>query len=275
MTCYTALITPFDASGALDEEGLVANLAHQKSGGVDGVVALGTTGETPTLSADEKKRVIQLCKGTGLPLMVGCGANSTTQALENIKWAADLGATSVLVVTPYYNKPTQEGLYQHFAHLATHSPLDIVIYNIHGRTAVNLETETLKRLASFPKLVGVKEASGDVAQISEVIALNRYKVYAGDDVMTLPLMAMGGDGVIGVASNLVPHLMKRLVTEKSVELHHKLLPLFRMQGIETNPIPIKAAMQLAGFAAGAPRLPLTPLSKRFLPILHSIVEELT
>ncbi len=283
MTCYTALVTPFDPSGNLDEEGFRCNLAHQQA--VDGIVVLGTTGEVPTLSSQEKRRLITIAREQKLPLMVGCGAYSTTQTLENLKEAAELGADSALVVTPYYNKPTQEGLFRHFEKLAKESPLPIILYNIQGRTSVNLETETLKQLLDFPSIVGVKEASGNLKQICEAIALkNRrpdFQVYAGDDAWTLPLMALGGDGVISVSSNLVPKQMKELVNacrekdlERAQKLNERLLPLYEATGLETNPIPIKAAMEMAGFAAGSPRLPLTPLKDVYLPIIKRLIQEL-
>lgn len=283
MTCYTALITPFNQAGDLDEAGFENNLTFQQP--VDGLVVLGTTGETPTLSLFEKKRVLTLARQSPLPLMVGCGAYSTTQTLENLQLAAEHGADNALVVTPYYNKPTQEGLFRHFEYLATHSPLPIVVYNIQGRTSVNLKTETLYKLLSFPNIIGVKEASGNLKQICEVVALKNerpdFQVYAGDDIWTLPLMALGGDGVISVSSNLVPKLMKALVEackqanySVAQSLHQRLLPLFEASSFETNPIPIKAAMQVAGLAAGKPRLPLTPLQETYLPSLKMLVEEL-
>lgn len=283
MTCYSALITPFDREGNLDEEGFAQNLLQQKT--VDGLLVLGSTGESPTLTESEKKRVIAIARKHALPLMVGCGGYSTTQTIANIKQAADLGGDSALVVTPYYNKPTQEGLFQHFKTIAYNSPLPIIVYNIQGRTAVNILTDTLKRIVALPNITGIKEASGNMAQISEVIALKRefphLQVFAGDDILTLPLMSLGGDGVISVVSNLVPTLMKKLVSacqagkySEAQMIHLQLLPMFQASGFETNPIPIKAAMAMAGFAAGDPRLPLTPLSSHFLANLKSIVEKI-
>ncbi len=283
MTCYTALITPFDKEGNLDEEGFEKNLAHQRS--VDGLVALGTTGETPTLTLTEKKQILTLARKSSLPLMVGCGAYSTLQTLENLKLAAEYGADSALVVTPYYNKPTQEGLFCHFETLAKHSPLPIILYNNQARTSVNLQIETLKKLIEFPNIIGMKEASGNLAQICETIALKKrrsdFQVYAGDDIWTLPLMALGGDGVISASSNLVPKLMKELVdacksgnNSLAQQINNRLIPLYASTSFESNPIPIKAAMELAGFPAGEPRLPLTPLHPSYLPPLKAIVEDL-
>lgn len=283
MTCYTALITPFNKEGGLDEEGLRHNLASQNE--MDGIVALGTTGETPTLTFEEKRRIIQISRESPLPLMVGCGAYSTHQTLENLKCAADLGADSSLVVTPYYNKPTQEGLFRHFLMIAHNSPLPIVLYNIPGRTAVNLKSETLEKLAQIPSIIGIKEASGDIAQISKAIEIKKwrpdFKVYAGDDALTLPVISLGGDGVISVASNLLPKQMKKLSLASKEENHTvalnlnlQLFPFFQACGFETNPIPIKAAMDLAGLAAGSPRLPLTPLDKTYLPLMKQIIQNL-
>lgn len=283
MTCYTALITPFDKEGRLDEEGFEKNLAFQKD--VDGLTVLGTTGETPTLSLEEKKRTLAIARKSPLPLMAGCGVYSTIQTLENLHLASDFGADSALVVTPYYNKPTQEGLFRHFETLALNSPLPIVIYNIQGRTSINLKAETLKRLLSFPNIIGIKEASGNLSQMCEAVSMKMirpdFKVYAGDDIWTLPLMALGGDGVISVSSNLVPKLMKDLVDAchkgdffLAQRINQRMLPLYEATSFETNPIPIKAAMQSAGLAAGAPRLPLTPLHDSYLPAIKAIVEEL-
>ncbi len=283
MTCYTALITPFDSAGSLDETGLEKNISLQE--GVDGLVVLGTTGETPTLSLAEKKRVLALARKSPLPLIAGCGAYSTLQTLENLNLAADYGADYALVVTPYYNKPTQEGLFRHFEFLADKSPLPIILYNIHGRTSVNLKPETLRRLLPLPKIIGVKEASGNLSQIAETISMKKtrpdFQVYAGDDAWTLPLMALGGDGVISVSSNLVPRIMKELVDAckegdylRARTINQRLLPLYEASAFETNPIPIKAAMEAAGLAAGAPRLPLTPLHASFLPALKDAIKDL-
>lgn len=273
MTCYTALITPFNDKGELDERGFEENLARQT--GVDGVVVAGSTGEAPTLTESEKKRLITLARNNTNHLMVGCGTYSTMQTLDNLKSASDLGADSALVVIPYYNKPTQEGIFQHFAYLAEKSPLPLIVYNIQGRTSVNLKSETLKRLLPFPMILGVKEGSGSLTQISEVISLKKirsdFKVYASDDIWILPLMALGGDGVISTLSNLIPERIKELVTSDGMRarsIHHELTPLFEMVGIETNPIPIKAMMQLKGLAAGKPRLPLTPLDPSLIPGLQ-------
>ncbi|MEZ5314612.1 MAG: 4-hydroxy-tetrahydrodipicolinate synthase [Chlamydiales bacterium] len=281
MTCYTALITPFNKEGKLDEEGFEKILSLQAS--VDGVVVFGTTGETLTLSLQEKHAMFLQTKRSALPFMAGCGLSSTTQTIDNLGVAADYGAHSALVITPCYNRPTQEGLFQHFKTLAMHSPLPIIIYNIPKRSGVNLNETTLKRLLQFPRITGIKEASGELSQISDIISLKKdhpeFKVYAGDDLWSLPVMALGGDGVISVASNLVPKIIKDLINTckkgdffHAQKMHHELIPLFKALSFETNPIPIKAAMEMVGLPAGPPRLPLTPLDQSYLPLLKSIIE---
>lgn len=284
---YTAIITPFDEEGKLDETGLIENLHFQLNQGTDGITALGTTGESPTLSKEEKERIIQIAaketKKKNIPLMVGTGSYSTIQAIENTLKAAELGADSALVVTPYYNKPTQEGIYQHFKAIASAVDIPIMLYNIQGRTGQNIQTSTLKRLAQIPNIVGVKEASGNLMQMMDVLEAIQseredFSVMSGDDALTYSLMTLGGDGIISVASNLIPFQMKALVKtideknwEDARKLHFELLPLFKVLFIETNPIPIKAAMNLMGFAAGECRLPLCQLSKEHLNDLQSVL----
>lgn len=288
MTCYTALITPFDKKGFLDEEGLRSNLALQRDSGIDGIAIFGTTGEAPTLSTAEKKRLLICAKEEcpSLSIMAGCGSASTTQTLENIQFAAAHGSDVALVVTPFYNKPTQEGLFRHYEFLSKHSPIPLIVYNARGRTSVHLELETIKRISDLSNIQGIKEATGIVNVAEECIFhIKRHRpdflVFSGDDRLTLPLMALGCDGVISVVSNLIPGLIKELLGHcqrhdfvKARELHYHLLPFFEAAFWETNPIPIKAAMQLCGLAAGEPRLPLTPLSKKYLDPLKIVLEPL-
>jgi 4-hydroxy-tetrahydrodipicolinate synthase len=282
---YTAIVTPFDAKGNLDLEGLRANIQYQIANRVDGIVVLGTTGESPTLNEHEKKVVISVaqeeCAGK-IQFIVGTGAYSTALTIEYTQKAKDLGAEAVLVVTPYYNRPTQEGLYRHYMALADAVEIPIIVYNIQGRTCQNLATNTLKRLSAHPNIVTVKEASGNVHQMAEVfetIALTNpnFSILSGDDALTLTCMALGGHGIISVVSNLIPDLKRELVDALQAEnyplarqLHYKLLPLFRGAFIETNPIPIKAMMNACGMAAGPCRLPLCEL----LPENQRKVEEL-
>jgi 4-hydroxy-tetrahydrodipicolinate synthase len=272
---YTALVTPFDSNGELDEEGLRKNIQFQIANDIDGIVVLGSTGESSTLTAKEKERVIHIAveeaKGQ-IQIMVGTGSYSTQQTIENTLLAKKLGADSVLIITPYSNKPTQEGLFQHFKAIdeATHFPT--VVYNVQGRTGVNVTTDTLMRIACLPNIVGVKEASGNISQISEVMEFvvnkhSNFSLMSGDDGITFPLMALGGHGVISVVSNLIPKQVKSLVSameegnfNQARKLHYQLMPLFRGAFIETNPMPINAMMNHFGMPAGKCRLPLCDLT---------------
>lgn len=252
---WTALATPF-VKEVLDEEGLRRNLRLQQEAAVDGILALGTTGEAPTLTMEESEKILSICKETLIPLMVGTGTNSTRTTIERTQWAYDHGADYALVVTPYYNKPPQEGILAHFLEVATYSPLPIVVYNHRGRTGVNIETSTLKRIAEHPKIISVKDASGDINQIMQVIQqIPKLSVMSGDDALTYATIKAGGQGVISVASNAVPELMKRLVNGE-YEIHKQMAPVFEALSLETNPIPIKGLMDILGMAAGQCRLPL-------------------
>ncbi len=279
---YTALITPFDSRGELDEEGLDRNLDHQVKGGVDGLVVLGTTGEAPTLTLQEKERIVTRARHSKLPLIVGCGTNSTTSTLETLCWAEALGADIAMVVNPYYNKPTQEGLYRHFSSLSDRSPLPLLLYNIPGRTGVNLAPKTVERLLAHTQIIGIKEAAADMVQLSELISFKakypNFSVLAGDDGWTLSTLALGGDGVVSVASNLYPKEMQQLIASckkedyrNAAEIHHRLLPFFKACFVETNPIPIKAAMEQCGFAAGSPRPPLTSFAGELQSLMESLL----
>lgn len=283
---YTALITPFDEENQLDEEGLRILLKKQVQAGVEGVVLLGTTGETPTLSESEQKRIIEIgveeLSGK-VSVIVGTGSYSTERTIADTRRAEQLGADAALIVTPYYNKPTQEGIYQHFKAIVEATNLPIIVYNVQGRTGQNIATSTLKRIAQLPRIIGVKEASGNVIQMMDVMAAicnehPHFRVVSGDDALTLPLMALGGDGIISVVSNLFPEQVKALVEaaaagdfEKARVLHYQLLPLFHAAFIETNPIPIKAAMRFYGLPAGKCRLPLCDLSAENQERLHEVL----
>lgn len=285
---YTAIITPFTNNDELDEEGLRENLRYQIQNGVEGIVALGTTGESPTLTSDEKKRIVEIAKAEcdgRVPLMVGTGSYSTKQTIENTLWAQKIGADSALIICPYYNKPMQEGLYMHFKQIAESVPdMPIMVYNHLGRTGQNMTTPTLKRLAEIPNIVGVKEASGNLIQIMEVIehiARRRpdFSVMCGCDEITMPLMQVGGHGVISVVSNLAPREMHDLVNACRMEdydiarsLHYCMMPLFRGACLETNPIPIKAAMHLKNMPAGHCRPPLSPMAADNLEKLSEIIK---
>ena len=281
---YTALVTPFLPDESVDEEGLATLLAYQMWAEIDGITLLGTTGESPSLTYEERDRILQIAVETTqgkTPLMVGCGTYSTHKTIQMAQHAKKCGATSLLIVTPYYVKPTQEGIFQHFKAITEAVDLPICVYNIQGRSGVNIETDTLVRLAELPTIVSVKEASGSIMQMSDVIERIHLKhpdftVMCGDDALTLPLMALGGHGIISVISNLVPRAVTRLVhaaktdMQAARELHFLLRPLNHTAFIESNPIPIKRLLQLAGFPAGRCRLPLVGL----LPHNDAKVQEL-
>lgn len=286
---YTVAITPFDEHGHLDEQGFRENLRFQLTHRVDGIVLLGTTGEAPTLTHEEQARIITIgaeeVKGKAV-LMVGTGSYSTAEAIEKTAMAKKLGADVALIVTPYYNKPTQEGMYRHFKAIAEAVVLPICVYNIQGRTGTNMQTDTLARLAKIPQIISVKEASGNVSQMMEVIQqVAQYRpgftVLSGDDALTLPLMALGGHGILSVVSNLCPQPMRQLVDAcakgdfaEARKLHYQLLPFFKAAFIETNPIPIKAAMQASGQAAGSCRLPLCDLMPENFEKLCGVIHQL-
>ena len=269
---FTALITPFTASGELDEHALRALVDAQIAGGVQGLVPMGTTGESPTVTHEENLRVIEIVikqsKGR-VPVIAGTGSNSTQEAIDMTKKAKALGATASLQVAPYYNKPSQEGFFQHFNAIADAVDLPLLIYNIPGRTAKNVELETVIRLARHKNIVGIKEASGSLSQVMETIAMapKDFTILSGDDNWTWPIMALGGHGVISVASNLLPKEMVALseaaLAQKQDEAtvaHYKLLPIFRALSVDTNPIPIKYAMSKLGLIREVYRLPLCSLS---------------
>lgn len=273
---YTALITPFDERGQLNEEGLRENIRFQISHGIDGIVALGTTGETPTLSHSEQGRIMLIAREETqgkCHFVVGTGTYSTQETIENTLAAQEAGADVALVIAPYYNKPTQEGLYRHFSALAKAVKLPIIVYNHPGRTGQNIQTTTLKRLAAIENIVGVKETSGSIDQMMEVIenilpVRPDFSIISGDDILTYPLLAIGGHGVFSVLSNLLPRQVKNLCDAaldgdyaKARTMHYELLPYLRSIFIETNPIPIKTAMNIVGLPAGPCRLPLCEPSK--------------
>ncbi|MBN1394080.1 MAG: 4-hydroxy-tetrahydrodipicolinate synthase [Pirellulales bacterium] len=265
-----AIITPF-RDGEVDFDALQRQVEFQVSAGATCVCPVGTTGECPTLSHDEHQRVISAAVEASagrIRVMAGAGSNSTEEALRLTRWAAKAGADAALVVAPYYNKPTQEGFFQHFKALAEAVELPICVYNIPGRTGKNIEPETIVRLAELPNITMVKEATGSLDQASQIIAATDLTVLSGDDSMTLPLMSVGARGVVSVVGNIVPRDVIALCkafdageTAEARRLHYKLFPLCRdMLSLSSNPIPIKAAMRLLGRDTGELRLPLTPLN---------------
>jgi 4-hydroxy-tetrahydrodipicolinate synthase len=280
---YVAMVTPFTKDNRVDVEKIRELVAFQIENGSGGLVPCGTTGESPTLSWDEHKLVIMTVVDEArgrVPVIAGAGSNNTREAVEAALFAKQVGADAVLVVSPYYNKPTQEGLYRHFKTIAEESGMPVMVYNIQGRTGVNIETETLVRLKGVKNIVAVKEASGNMNQISEVIYRcgDKLDVLSGDDALTLPLLSVGGKGVVSVLANLLPKELGCLCREFSkgnlkaaLKLHQRLLPLFQAMFLETNPIPVREAMNLLGWNIGLPRPPLTPLSPKFR---EKLVEEM-
>jgi len=280
-----ALPTPF-CDGRLDLDSLRRVIDHVTAGGVDGLLACGTTGESPTLSASEWRAVVETTVAAAgvLPVLAGTGGNNTAATVERTRAAADLGAAGALVVVPYYNKPTQEGMQAHFERVAAATDLPLVLYNIPGRTGVNMEAATTAALSRIPNVVAVKEAGGCLEQASEIVAGvdgERFSVLSGDDALTLPLLAVGGRGVISTAANVAPAQMAAITTswdagrtEDALAAHIRLLPLFRQLFIETNPAPLKAALDLMGLCADELRPPLLPLSGRHRGALKSILEDL-
>jgi 4-hydroxy-tetrahydrodipicolinate synthase len=268
--CGTALVTPFKADGSLDDAGVSRLAKRQIDAGIHFLVPCGTTGEVPTLTDEEQVRVVELvvkeAKGR-VPVLAGAGGYNTHEVIEAGRRMRKAGADGILSVTPYYNKPTPEGLFQHYSAISDGVGLPIVVYNVPGRTGVNVDPATLTRLSTIANVVGVKEASGNVTQMCEICAAvaGDFIVLSGDDALTLPLMAVGGRGIISVASNEIPAEMSRLVelAERgdfagARALHQRLLPLMQINFIESNPIPVKSAMASLGLLEEVYRLPMVP-----------------
>lgn len=267
-----AVVTPMNPDGSVNEAMLRELVDFHVEGGTDAIAPVGTTGESPTLSHDEHDRVIRIvCEQAAgrIRVMAGTGSNSTAEAIRLTQTAKEVGVDGSLQVAPYYNKPTQDGFLAHYRAIADAVDLPLVLYNIPGRTSKNIEPDTICRIAdACPNVVAVKESTGNMDQASQILAKSGLTLLSGDDSLTLPLLALGGSGVVSVASNVVPQDVKALVTawqsgdvSKAQEWHHKLFPLCRdMLGLSTNPIPVKTAMKLIGKDCGEVRLPMTPLS---------------
>ena len=281
---FTALITPFK-NGEVDVEALEGLVEFQIEHGVNGLVPCGTTGETPALSEEEDRVVVETVVRVAagrVPVVAGTGSNSTDMAIKYTKMAKEVGADGSLQVAPYYNKPTQEGLFRHFAAVAESTDLPLILYNIPGRTSVTISVETMARLAEIPNIVGVKDSTLSMNMISDIKSScgEEFDILSGDDPMTLPLIALGGVGVISVASNVAPGAVSDMVRallegdwERGRELHYELLPLFRALFVETNPIPVKTAASLLGLCSDEMRLPMIPLSGENLRTLQHVMEE--
>lgn len=284
--CGTALVTPFTRGGGLDEPAVRRLARRQIEAGIHFLVPCGTTGETPTLSAAERIRVVEIvveeARGK-VPVLAGAGGYNTHEVIEAALEMARAGADGILSVAPYYSKPTQEGLFQHYQAIANAVPLPIVVYNVPGRTGCNVEVRTVARLTAIPNVVGVKEASGNVTQMCELCRAvpARFLVLSGDDALTLPVMSIGGRGIVSVASNEVPAEMVRMVElaeagdfEGARAIHHQLMPLMQVNFVESSPIPVKAAMAMMGLLDEVYRLPLVSPGQASRERISSVLRDL-
>ncbi len=281
---FVAIVTPF-SKGKFDETAMADLIEFHISHGTHGIVPCGTTGESATLTPDEHERVVAVTVevvNKRIPVIAGTGSNSTEEAITFTKHAKAIGADGALLITPYYNKPTQEGLFRHFEAVAKAVDLPQILYNIPGRTSVNMLPTTTARLSQVPNIVGIKEGSGSLQQVSEIIHQSKpgFLVLAGDDPLTLPMMALGGKGVITVTANVAPTDMANMVLaalkgdfEQARTLHFKLTPLFSALFLETNPIPVKAALAMMRKMSEEVRLPLTPLADEYRPQLRKALQQ--
>ena len=280
----TALVTPF-ADGEVDWKAFRNLVRRQVEAGVDFLVPLGSTAETPCLTDAEKVKILEIAReeSNGLPIVAGAGSNSLTATVQNMRLLDGHGADAYLIVVPFYNKPTQEGLYQYFKAVAEETDRQVILYNVPGRTGTNMKTETTLRLAEIPNITAVKEASGDLAQIIDIKrqAPEGFTVLSGNDDQTLPLMACGADGVISVASNVAPKQMKALTQavaasdlKEAIRLNNSLMPLYHACFVESNPIPAKAALSLMGLCHDEMRLPLLPATDRTRALLADVLGKL-
>jgi 4-hydroxy-tetrahydrodipicolinate synthase len=282
---FPAIITPFKDDQSLDLEGLRRNIEFLDGSGISGIVPCGTTGESATLSFDEHKKVIEEALNcSNVPIIAGTGSNNTREALELTKHAADAGANAALLITPYYNRPNDSGLFEHFRLIAEKCDIPIILYNVPKRTGVDLKPDLVARLSKIKNIVGIKEASGSLTQVSQIIEKTRgspFTLLSGDDDITLPVVALGGKGVISVVANVAPRKTVALVEaatkgnlETARKLHYELAPLVRSMFLDTNPIPVKTAYRLMGLAAGPLRLPLASMSAEKEKILKDILDKL-
>ncbi|OIJ11063.1 4-hydroxy-tetrahydrodipicolinate synthase [Anaerobacillus alkalilacustris] len=280
----TAMVTPFDQEGKVDFQATNSLINYLIATGTEGIVVAGTTGESPTLTTQEKtelfKYVVEVVDGR-VPVIAGTGSNNTVASIELTKIASSVGVDGIMLVVPYYNKPSQEGLYQHFKTIAESTELPVMLYNIPGRSAVNMLPETIIRLAQIENIVCIKEASGDLEAIANIIqhTPEDFLVYTGDDSLTLPLMSIGGYGVVSVASHVVGLEMKQMITafqngeyKQAAQMHRNLLPIMKSMFIAPNPTPVKAALEMLGQNVGSVRLPLVPLTLEETQIVHSALE---
>lgn len=270
---YPAMVTPFTNKDEIDVEGMRSNIAYLQKGGVAGLVPCGSTGESATLTHDEHKKLVELTvEAASVPVIAGTGSNNTAEAVELTRYAQDAGADAALLIVPYYNKPMKSGLIKHFSAIAEACEIPLIMYNIPGRTGINMDAETISTVAhEYSNVAAVKEASANFSQISDIVELTNdleFSVLSGDDGLTLPMMALGARGVISVTADILPKQMGQLTQfcldgdyAKAREVHYQLAPLFKALFIETNPIPIKKACDLLGLAGGPLRLPLTAMAE--------------
>jgi 4-hydroxy-tetrahydrodipicolinate synthase len=281
---FTALVTPF-RGGAVEESAFRQLVRGQVAAGVEGVVVCGSTGEAATLTTEERDRLldwtVEGCRGSGTAVWVGTGTNSTQDSIERTRAAEARGAQGAMIVAPYYNKPTQEGLYQHFARVAESTRIPLLAYNVPGRTGVNVLPETVARIASLGRYAAIKEASGSLDQVSDIMTRCDLTVLSGDDSLTLPMLSLGATGVVSVVSNLVPEAVKRLVDNFAAgdiaaarRAHFALLPIFRAAFLETNPAPIKMLLHLEGRMTAETRLPLVPASDALRSKLEAALRDM-
>ncbi|RME87194.1 MAG: 4-hydroxy-tetrahydrodipicolinate synthase [Planctomycetota bacterium] len=280
---FVAIVTPFKDDGSIDMAAFEALIDFHLEEGTDGLVPCGTTGETPTLSKDEKKQLIQktIEKAKGkLPIIAGTGSYNTKETVEMTKWAADAGADAALVVTPYYNKPTCKGLLSHFEAIAKATDLPIVLYNVPSRTSLNMTPQVVRELAAIPSVKAIKEASGNLSQVMEIAATTDLTILSGDDNLTLPILSVGGKGVISVSANIIPKEMSQLVkyylegkTEEARKLALKIFHLCQSLFLETNPIPVKKALELMGKIGPTLRLPLAPMDEGLAEKLKTAMKD--
>jgi len=280
---YTAIVTPFNTKGEVDYQKLRDLVEWQIKDGIDGIIPVGTTGESPTLDYDEHHKVIETVVETArkrTKIIAGTGANSTREAVELTRFAADVGADGTLQVAPYYNKPNQEGLARHFLEVADIG-LPVVLYNVPGRTAGEIAVDTVARLAKHPKITTLKEAGGSVPRVNQILAKCDICILSGDDPLTIPMMSVGAKGVISVASNIVPKAIVEMVHaaldgnwKEAMAMHRKYFRLFSCIFIDSNPIPVKAAMAMLGLIEEEYRLPLYPMSKTFKEDMANCLREL-
>ncbi len=282
---FPAIITPFLKDESLDEEGLKRNIEYLNKTGIAGIVPCGTTGESATLTFEEHKRVVGIAvEASKVPVIAGTGSNNTREALELTRHAAKAGADAALLITPYYNKPNDKGMYEHFKKIAENCDIPIVLYNVPKRTGIDLKPELVAKLSKIKNIVAIKEASGSLSQQSQIIEQTRgsdFVLLSGDDDLTLPTIALGGQGVVSVVANVAPRKTVAMVdaalkgdVEKARELHYELAPLVRAMFLETNPIPVKTAHKYLGLANGPLRLPLGEMAQANEAKLKEIVERL-